>query len=43
MNLPMVVFTTAMTVVVVAIIVIKHADNIKRLAAGKERRIGDRT
>ena len=40
---PMVVFTTAMTVVVVAILVIKHADNIKRLAAGKERRIGDRT
>ena len=43
MNLPMVVFTTAITVAVVAIIVIKHADNIKRLAAGKERRIGDRT
>ncbi len=42
MSLPMVVFTTVMTVAVAAIIVIKHADNIKRLAAGKERRIGER-
>ncbi len=42
MSLPMVVFTTVMTAAVAAIIVIKHADNIKRLAAGKERRIGER-
>ena len=43
MNLPMVVFTTIMTVAVATIIVVKHADNIKRLAAGEERRIGERT
>lgn len=42
MSAPMVVFTTVMTAAVAAIIVIKHADNIKRLAAGKERRIGER-
>ena len=42
LSLPMVVFTTAMTIAVATIIVVKHADNIKRLAAGKERRIGER-
>lgn len=42
MSLPMVVFTTVMTVAVATIIAVKHADNIKRLAAGKERRIGER-
>ncbi len=42
MSLPMVVFTTVMTIAVATIIVVKHADNIKRLAAGKERRIGER-
>lgn len=43
LSLPMVVFTTVMTIAVATIIVVKHADNIKRLAAGKERRIGERT
>lgn len=42
MSLPMVIFTTVMTVAVATIIAVKHADNIKRLAAGKERRIGER-
>ena len=42
MTLPMVVYTAAMTLAVATIIVVKHADNIKRLAAGKERRIGER-
>ena len=42
MRVPMVIFTTAMTVAVAAIIVIKHADNIKRLSKGEERRIGER-
>ena len=42
MSLPMVIFTTVMTAAVATIIVVKHADNIKRLAAGKERRIGER-
>lgn len=42
MSLPMVVFTTVVTVAVATIIVVKHAENIKRLAAGKERRIGER-
>lgn len=42
MSLPTVVFTTVMTVAVATIIIVKHADNIKRLAAGKERRIGER-
>lgn len=41
MSLPMAVFTTVMTAAVTTIIVVKHADNIKRLAAGKERRIGE--
>ncbi len=41
MSLPMVVFTTIMTVAVATIIVVKHADNIKRLAEGKERRVGE--
>ena len=40
MSLPMVAFTTAMTVAVAVVIVVKHADNIKRLVAGTERRIG---
>ena len=39
----MVVFTTVLTIAVAVIIVVKHADNIKRLAAGEERRIGERT
>ncbi len=43
MSVPMVIFTTVMTVAVATIIVVKHADNIKRLTAGKERRIGERT
>ncbi len=43
MSLPMVIFTTVMTVAVATITVVKHADNIKRLAAGEERRIGERT
>lgn len=42
MSAPMVAFTTVMTAAVATIIVVKHADNIKRLAAGKERRIGER-
>jgi glycerol-3-phosphate acyltransferase PlsY len=42
MSVPMVVFTTVMTVVVATIIVVEHAENIKRLAQGKERRIGER-
>lgn len=42
MCVPMVIFTMAMTVAVAAIIVIKHADNIKRLSKGEERRIGER-
>ena len=33
---------SVMTVAVATIIAVKHADNIKRLAAGKERRIGER-
>ena len=42
MSMPMVVFTTVMTIAVATIIVVKHADNIKRLSQGKERRIGER-
>ncbi len=42
MSVPMVVFTTLMTVAVATIIVVKHADNIQRLSQGKERRIGER-
>ncbi len=36
-----VVFTTSMTVVVAVMIAVKHRDNIKRLAEGKERRLGE--
>lgn len=43
MSLPMVIFTTVMTAAVATVIVVKHADNIKRLAAGKERLLGDRS
>lgn len=42
MNIPMVIFTTLMTAAVAAVIIIKHADNIKRIAAGKERRLGEK-
>ncbi len=42
LSLPKVAFTTVITAAVATIIVVKHADNIKRLAAGKERRIGER-
>ena len=41
MAAPMVAFTTVITVAVATIIVVKHAENIKRLAEGKERRIGE--
>lgn len=41
-SLPLGIFTTAMTAAVAAVIVIKHADNIKRVAAGKERRLGEK-
>lgn len=43
MSLPMVMYTTVITLAVATIIVAKHADNIRRLAAGKERRIGEHT
>ncbi len=36
-----VVFTTLMTLAVAIIIAVKHQDNIQRLAAGKERRLGE--
>ena len=42
MSVPMVIFTAVMTLAVAIIIAVKHADNIKRLADGKERRIGER-
>ncbi len=38
---PMVVFTTLMTLAVSVIIAVKHKDNIARLAAGTERRLGE--
>lgn len=42
MSVPMVIFTTVVTLAVATIIVVKHADNIQRLVEGKERRIGER-
>ncbi len=42
MSMPMVIFTTVVTLAVATIIVVKHADNIQRLVEGKERRIGER-
>ena len=42
MPVPMVVFTTVVTMAVATIIVVKHAENIKRLSRGEERRIGER-
>ena len=41
-RIPMVIFTTAMTAAVAAVIVIKHIDNIKRISEGKERRLGEK-
>ncbi len=38
---PLVVFTTLMTLAVATIIAVKHKDNMVRLAAGKERRLGE--
>ncbi len=43
LSLPMAIFTTVMTLAVATVIAVKHAENIKRLAAGEERRIGERT
>ncbi len=41
-TVPMIVFTTAMTFVVGLIIAVKHKDNLKRVAAGTERRLGEK-
>lgn len=39
---PWVIFCTVCTVIVESIIVIKHKDNLKRIAAGTERRLGEK-
>lgn len=41
-SLPMGIFTTVMTAAVAAVIAIKHKENIKRVAAGTERRLGEK-
>lgn len=40
--LPMGIFTTIMTAAVASVIVIKHKDNLKRVSAGTERRLGEK-
>ncbi len=40
-TVPMIVFTTVMTFAVGLTIAIKHKDNLKRVAAGTERRLGE--
>ena len=41
-SLPLGMFTTLMTAAVACVIAIKHKDNMKRVAAGQERRLGEK-
>lgn len=36
------VFCTAVAVLIAALLIVKHADNIKRIAAGTERKLGQK-